>query len=135
MYTYILGSASKDFRGFEAAVFCKSKDKIPEVLFHRITLSCSYFEEFEFLNQFSKKQNMIKKKYQLNRNEKFVEKAKENFAFLKIKPKFISADIEKFTNFTILIVHLHLNGNKAIAIKKNASKPQNSLISPSIRYI
>ena len=43
---------------------------LPEVPF-RITSSYSYFEEFEFLRQFSKKQNMIKKKYQLNRNEKF----------------------------------------------------------------
>ena len=41
-----------------------------EVQFHRITLSYSYFEEFEFLRQISKKQNMIKKTYQLNRNEK-----------------------------------------------------------------
>jgi hypothetical protein len=41
------------------------KDKSPEVPFQRITLSYSYFEEFESLRQFSKKQNMIKKKYQL----------------------------------------------------------------------
>jgi hypothetical protein len=53
------------------------KDKSPEVPFHIITSSYSYFEEF------SKKQNMIKKKHQLNRNEKFVDKA-----FLHIKPKF-----------------------------------------------
>ena len=39
-----------------------SKDKSPEVPFHRITSSYSYFEEFEFLHQFSRKQNMIKKK-------------------------------------------------------------------------
>jgi len=64
------------------------KDKYPEVPFHRITSSYSYFEEFEFLRQFSKKQNMIKKKYQLNRNEKFADKAQQCFAFLHIKPKF-----------------------------------------------
>ena len=65
-----------------------SKDKSPEVPFHRITSSYSYFEEFEFLRQFSKKQNTIKKKYQLNRNEKFVDKAQQCFAFLQIKLKF-----------------------------------------------
>ena len=54
-----------------------SKDKSPEVTFHRITLSCSYFEGFEFLRQFTKKQNMIMKKYQLNRNKKFVDKAQQ----------------------------------------------------------
>jgi hypothetical protein len=64
------------------------KDKSPEVPFHRITSSYSYFEEFEFLCHFSKKQNMIKKKYQLNRNEKFVDKAQQCFAFLHIKSKF-----------------------------------------------
>ena len=65
------------------------KDKSPEVLFQRITSSYSYFEDFEFLRQYSKKQNMIKKKYQLNRNEKFVDKkAQQCFAFLHIKPKF-----------------------------------------------
>jgi hypothetical protein len=37
---------------------------------------------------FSKKQNMIKKIYQLNRNEKFVDKAQQCFAFLHIKSKF-----------------------------------------------
>jgi hypothetical protein len=62
------------FRIFEVfAVFfhqiCveRDKDKSPEVPFHIITSSYSYFEEFEFLRQFSKKQNMIKKKYPLNR--------------------------------------------------------------------
>ena len=50
-----------------------SKDKFSEVPFHRITSSYSYFEEFDFFCQFSKKQNM--KKYPLNRNEKFVDKA------------------------------------------------------------
>jgi hypothetical protein len=64
------------------------KDKSPEVPFHRITSSYSYFEEFEFLRQFSKKHNMIKKKCQLNRNEKFVDKAQQCSAFLHIKPKF-----------------------------------------------
>jgi hypothetical protein len=63
------------------------KDKSPEIRFHRITfLSYSYFEEFEFLCQFSKKQNMIKEKYQLK--EKFVDKAQQCFAFLHIKPTF-----------------------------------------------
>ena len=64
------------------------KDKSPEVLFQRITSSYSYFEDFEFLRQYSKKQNMIKKKYQLNWNEKFADKAQQFFAFLHIKPKF-----------------------------------------------
>jgi hypothetical protein len=31
---------------------------------------------------------MMKEKYQLNRNEKFVDKAKQCFAFLQIKPRF-----------------------------------------------
>ena len=57
------------------------KDKSPEVPFRRITSSYSYFEEFEFLRQFTKKQNMMKKKYQLNRNKKFVDKAQQCFAF------------------------------------------------------
>ena len=62
-----------------------SKDKSPEVPFHRITLSYSYFEEFEFFRQFRNLPNMIKKKYQLNRTEKIVDKAHQ---FLHIKPKF-----------------------------------------------
>ena len=62
-------------------------DKSSEVPFLRITLSYSYFEEFEFLHQFSKKQNMIKKKYQLNRNKKFVDKAQQYFAFLTHQAK------------------------------------------------
>jgi hypothetical protein len=45
-------------------------------------------KKFEFLRQFSKKQNMIKKNYQLNCTEKFVDKARQCFAFLPIKPKF-----------------------------------------------
>ena len=45
-------------------------------------------KEFEFLRQFSKNQNMIKKNYQLKRNEKFVDKAQQCFAFLHIKPNF-----------------------------------------------
>ena len=49
-----------------------SKGKSPEVPFHGITFPYSYFE---FLRQFSKKQNMIKKKYHLKRNKKFVDKA------------------------------------------------------------
>ena len=64
------------------------KINLPKFQFHRITSSYNYFEEFEFMRQFSKKQNMIKKKYQLNRNEKFVEKAQQCFTFLHIKPKF-----------------------------------------------
>jgi hypothetical protein len=56
------------------------KDKYPEVPFHGITFSCSYFEEFDFLRQFIKKQNMIKKKHQLNKKEKFVDKAHQCFA-------------------------------------------------------
>ena len=58
-----------------------------------IELSYSYFEEFEFLRQFSKKQTKIKKKYQLNRNETFVDNAQQCFAFLQIKFKF------KFASF------------------------------------
>ena len=61
------------------------KDKSPEVPFHRITLSYSHLEEFEFLRQFSKKQNLTKKKYQLKSNEKFVDKAQQCFALLHIK--------------------------------------------------
>ena len=72
----------------KAKEFQICKGKSPEVPFHRISLSYRYFEEFEFLRQFSKKQNMIKKKYLLNRNEKFVDKAQQCFAFLHIKPKF-----------------------------------------------
>jgi hypothetical protein len=45
-------------------------------------------KEFEFLRQFNKKQNMIKKIYQLNRNEKFVDKAQQCFPFLNIKAEF-----------------------------------------------
>jgi hypothetical protein len=45
-------------------------------------------KKIEFLRQFSRKQNMIKKNYQLNRNKKFVDKAQQCFAFLNIKPKF-----------------------------------------------
>jgi len=45
-----------------------------ESLRHRVILN---FEGFEFLRQFSYKQNMIKKNYQLNRTEKFVDKAQQ----------------------------------------------------------
>ena len=45
-------------------------------------------KKFEILPQFSKKQNMIKKNYQLNWTEKFVDKAQQCFAFLLMKPKF-----------------------------------------------
>jgi len=45
------------------------------------------YSYFEFLRQFSKKQNMIKKNYQQNRSKKFVDKAQQCFAFLHIKPK------------------------------------------------
>ena len=38
-------------------------------------------KSFEFLRQFSKNQNMIKKNYQLNRNKKFVDKAQLCTAF------------------------------------------------------
>jgi hypothetical protein len=80
----LLKNRSNEIRSNEI----RSKDKSPEVPFHKITSSYSYFEEFEFLRQFSKKQNMIKKKYQLNRTEKFVDKAQQCFAFLHIKQKF-----------------------------------------------
>ena len=56
-----------------------------ESLRHRGILN---FEGFEFLRQFSYKQNMIKKNYQLNRHKKFVDKAQQCFALLHIKPKF-----------------------------------------------
>ena len=36
---------------------------------------------FEFFRQFIRKQNMIKKNYQLNRKKKFVDKAQQCFAF------------------------------------------------------
>ena len=45
-------------------------------------------KKFEFLRQFNKKQYMIKKNYQLNWTEKFVDKAQQRFAFLPIQPKF-----------------------------------------------
>ena len=46
------------------------KGKSPEVPFHGITSSYSYFEVIWILRQFSKKQNMIKKNYQLNWTKK-----------------------------------------------------------------
>ena len=64
------------------------RGKSPEVPFHKITSPYSYFEQFEFLRKFSKKQNMIKKNYQLNWTKKFVDKAHQCFVFLPIKPKF-----------------------------------------------
>ena len=64
------------------------KVKSPKFPFQGITLSYSYFEEFKCLRQFSKKQNMIKKKNELNKNEKSVDKAPQCFDFLHIKPKF-----------------------------------------------
>ena len=65
-----------------------SKGKSPEVPFHGITSSYSYFEVIWIFAPISKKQNMIKKNYQLNRNKKFVDKAQQCFAFLHIEPKF-----------------------------------------------
>ena len=69
------------------------KSKSPEVPFHGITSTFSYFKVIwifgkKFLRQLSKKQNMIKKIYQLNRNKKFVDKAQQCFVILHIKPKF-----------------------------------------------
>ena len=57
--------------------------KSPEVPFHGITSLYSYFEVIWILRQFSKKQNMIKKNYQLNRNKKVADKAQQCFAFLQ----------------------------------------------------
>ena len=65
-----------------------SKGKSPEVPFHGITSPQLFWNNLNFLRQFSKKQNMIKKNYQLNWTEKFVDKAQQCFAFLHIKPKF-----------------------------------------------
>jgi hypothetical protein len=42
---------------------------------------------------------MTKKKYQLNRNEKFVDKAQQYFAFLHIRPKLA----QKFKFFKIAL--------------------------------
>ena len=64
------------------------KDKSSEVPFHGITSPYSYFKMIRIFAPISKKQNMIKKKYQLNRSKKFVDKAQQCFAFLHIKPKF-----------------------------------------------
>ena len=61
------------------------KINIPKFHFIESLRHTAIFEEFEFLRQFSKKQNMIKKNYQLNRNEKFVDKAQQCFTFLHIK--------------------------------------------------
>ena len=63
----------------------KNKGKSPEILCHENTAILKWFE---FLRQFSKKQTMIKKNDQLNRNKKFVDKSQQYFAFLHIKPKF-----------------------------------------------
>ena len=60
----------------------------PQFRFMESLRHTAILKKFEFLRQFSKKQNMIKKNYQLNRNEKFVDKAQQCFAFLHIKPKF-----------------------------------------------
>ena len=68
-------------------IFC-IKGKSPEVPFHEITSSYSYFEVIWIFAPIQKKQNMIKKNYQLNRNKKFVDKAQQCFAFLHKKPKF-----------------------------------------------
>ena len=54
-----------------------------ESLHHTVTL-----KKFEVLHQFIKKQNMIKKNYQLNWTKKFVDKAQQCFAFSPIKPTF-----------------------------------------------
>ena len=52
------------------------------------SLRYSYFEEFEFLRQLGKKQNMTKKKYQLNRNESLLTKHSNVLPFYKPKFKF-----------------------------------------------
>ena len=54
-------------------------------------------KKFEFFREFSKKQNMIKKHYQLNLTEKFVDKAQQCFSFLPIKPKFKFAVEQSFS--------------------------------------
>ena len=60
---------------------------------------------FEFLRQLNKKQNMIKKNYQLNWNEKFVEKAQQCFVKIQIccRVKLIPWDV-------VNLSHLHKLG-------------------------
>ena len=84
----ILSQKKRSLPHLKALTFDYFGDKSPKVPFHRITLSYSYFEEFDFLRQFSKKQNMTKKRYQLYRNEKFDDKAQQWFAFSHIKSNF-----------------------------------------------
>ena len=48
----------------------------------------SCFEEIWIFAPIKQEQNMMKKNYQLNWTEKFVDKAQVYFAFLPIKPTF-----------------------------------------------
>ena len=64
--------------------------KVNPLKFHFMESLChtAILKKLEFLRQISKKQNMIKKNYQLNWTKKFVDKAQQCFAFLPIKPEF-----------------------------------------------
>ena len=65
------------------------KDKSPEVPFHGITSPYRYFEVIWIFAPIQQEANHDQEiNYQLNRNEKFVDKAQQFFAFLHIKPKF-----------------------------------------------
>ena len=59
----------------------------PENPFHRITSSYSILMNLNFCANSARSKTRAKKN-QLNRNEKFVDKAQQCFAFLHIKPKF-----------------------------------------------
>ena len=64
------------------------KINLPKFRFIESLRHTAILKNLNFSRQFIKKQNMIKKKHQLNRNEKFVDKAQQYFVFLDIKPKF-----------------------------------------------
>ena len=66
------------------------------------------FKKFEFLRQFSKKQSMIKKNYLLRWTEKFVDKARQCFAFLHIKPIIIYSRVKLIPWNVVNLSHLYL---------------------------
>ena len=76
-------------------------------------------KKFEFLHQFSKKQNTIKKNCQLNWTEKFVDEAQQCFAFLPIEPKFkFAAEWSWFLETLLIWVAF----NKTLEVKTSVQK-------------
>ena len=86
------------------------------------------FKKFEFLRQFSKKQSMIKKNYLLRWTEKFVDKARQCFAFLHIKPIIIYSRVKLIPWNVVNLSHLYLLIYIFACVRGSLQQPSKSRI-------